>query len=80
MTETKLSPRLSFEGYSFKKALYRNKNELKALLAVIVGYNFVGGVDLQKLLLSLATAGLALSSKLVWDAFDYYFTEVKVEE
>ena len=79
MTEKNVSVRLSMEGYSVKKALYRNKEAVKAVLSVVVGVNYVAGFDLKTVGVSLATAILALGSKLVWDAFDYYFSEVIIE-
>lgn len=70
------SPRLSFKGYSFKEALFRNKNEVKAVLSIIAGAAYITGFDLKTFGVALATAAVALASKLVYDAFDFYFSEV----
>ena len=37
------SPRLSFKGYNIKKALYRNKDAVKAILALLLGANYLSG-------------------------------------
>lgn len=78
MVIKEMSPRLSWKGYSFKQALFRNKNEVKAVLAIIVGANYLTGFDWKTFGLSVAAGVIALVSKLVWDAFDYYFTEVEL--
>jgi len=75
---TTTSPRLSFKGYSLKKALYRNKDAVKAIIALITGANFLGGFDWNKFLLSLAAGVIALASKLLVDAIDYWFGEIEL--
>ena len=72
------SPRLSFKGYRIQEALYRNKEAIKSVLAIILGANFFAGFDLQVFLLSLGAATVALAGKLIQDAFDYYMTEVEL--
>lgn len=73
------SPRLSFKGYSFPKALYRNKDIVKALLLFIVGYGYFQGFVLSAFLSGLGMSTAALAGKLVLDAFDYYFSEVELQ-
>jgi hypothetical protein len=76
-----LSPRMSFKGYKFSEALYRNIDSLKALLTVVGGINFAlvfsTGFDWQTLLVSLAATGGALGVKLLIDAIHYFFAEVE---
>jgi hypothetical protein len=72
---------MSFKGYKFSEALYRNIDNLKALLMVVGGLNFAimfnGGYDWRTLLVSLAATGGALAVKLLVDAINYYFSEVE---
>lgn len=72
------SPRLSFKGYSLPLALYRNKDAIKAIIAIIAAINVVGPVDTRKFLLQLAVAGFGLGIKLLQDLVDFYFTEVEL--
>jgi hypothetical protein len=77
------SPRLSFSGYKFSEALYRNKDAVKALVMVLGGYNtyitVTGGFDWKALAISLGVAVGALGVKLISDAVDFFFTEVTLE-
>ena len=68
----------SFEGYSFTEALYRNKDAVKAIVAIITGANFFVGFDVRVFLLSLAGGAVALGAKLLQDAVDFYFDEVEI--
>lgn len=72
------SPRLSFKGYRFAEALYRNKDAIKGVIAILAGVNFLTGFDWKSLLISLGTAVVALGVKLMADAVDYYFSEVTI--
>jgi len=72
------SPRNSFKGYTLPVALYRRKNEVKALLAILGGVNFYAGFDWKTLGLSFAAGAVGLVVALVGDAIDYYFTEVDI--
>jgi hypothetical protein len=74
------SPRLSFKGYHFPTALYRNIDSVKAILAIIAGANFFSGFEYKTFLISLAAGGVALAVKLLADAVDYYFKEVETDE
>lgn len=74
----KTSPRRSFEGYDFKEALVRNKDSVKALVAIITGANFLVGFDWKIFGLSLAGATIALATKLIGDAVDFWFGEVEL--
>lgn len=75
------SPRMSFKGYKFSEALYRNIDTVKALLTIVSGINFFvafnGSYDWHTLLVSLAATGGALAVKLLVDAINYYFAEVE---
>jgi hypothetical protein len=73
------NPRLSFKGYSLATALYRNKDSIKGILAILGGINFVLGFNWKTLLISLAGAFSALLVKLITDAVDYYFSEVTID-
>jgi len=68
----------SFAGYSFQEALYRNKDAVKAILAIITGANFLVGFDLHTFLITLASGGIALATKLLVDAVEFYFDEVNL--
>jgi hypothetical protein len=72
------SPRLSFKGYRFSEALYRNKDAIKAIVAILGGISFATQMDWKIISISLATASTALVVKLLADAVDFYFTEVDV--
>lgn len=81
MTET-TSPRLSFKGYTFGEALYRNKTEIKGIIAVLGTYSTylgVTGFDLQSFLIAVGAAVLTLGFKLATDAVDFFFKEVKID-
>lgn len=73
------SPRLSFTGYSFGKALYRNKDAVKGVVAVLGTVNIANGFDGKMLVLSLGGAVLFLALKLIQDAVDFYFSDVKLD-
>jgi hypothetical protein len=75
------SPRLSFKGYRFSEALFRNKDSIKGIVAVLGAYStYLGatGFDTKAFAAALAVAGSALGVKLLADAVDFYFSEVKV--
>jgi len=72
------SPRLSFKGYRFTEALYRNKDSVKGLVAILAGINVVTGFDYKTMLITLAGGAVGLAVKLVSDLVDFYFTEVDV--
>lgn len=72
------SPRLSFKGYSFRQALYRNKDAVKAIVAIITGANFLVGFDWKTFGVTLATGVIALATKLVIDAVDFWFGEIEL--
>ena len=68
----------TFQGYSFAQALYRNKDSVKAILAIITGANFFTGFDLRIFLVSLAGGVIALATKMLVDAVDFYFENVEI--
>jgi hypothetical protein len=72
------SPRLSFKGYKLSEALYRNKDSIKAVVAVLGGVNIVIGLDWKTLLLTFTATLGTLIVKLIVDAIDFYFTEVNL--
>lgn len=75
------SPRLSFKGYRLGIALYNNKDTLKLVLGALTGYGaYLGatGFDFTQFILVVGTAVGTLLSKLAYDAFEYYFTEVEL--
>lgn len=72
------SPRLSFKGYSFGEALYRNKDAIKGIIAIIGGVNFAVGFEWKTLGISMVGGFGALAVKLVADAVDFYFGEVEL--
>ena len=75
------SARLSFKGYRFSEALYRNKDSLKGVLTVLVGYSTyltATTFDYKAFLLALGVSAGAFVGKLIFDAFDFYFSEVEL--
>ena len=74
------SPRLSFKGYRFTEALYRNKDTVKLVLVAVTGYSYLVGFDWMPFTQSVAAGFIALAGKLVMDAFDYYFSKVEVPD
>lgn len=73
--------RYSFEGYNFGEALFRNKDSIKVIITILSGINFAsalgGSYDWKTLAISLGAAVGMLGVKLLSDAIDYYFKEVK---
>lgn len=74
------SPRFSFKGYQFSEALYRNKDSIKGILALLAGINTFTGFNWKTFLLSLGVAFVGLGVKLLADAVDYYFSEVQIPD
>ena len=72
------SPRLSWIGYKFSEALYRNKDSIKGIIAIIAGINIAIGFDWKTLLITIGASVFALAVKLIGDAVDYYFSEVEL--
>jgi len=72
------SPNLSWKGYKLSEALYRNKDSIKGIIAILAGINLAIGFDWKTLLISLGGAIAALFIKLLADAVDFYFTEVEL--
>lgn len=72
------SPRLSFTGYKFSEALYRNKDTIKGIIALLAGINTFTGFDWKTFGLTLAVAGIGLTTKLITDAVDFYFSDVEL--
>jgi hypothetical protein len=70
------SPRLSFNGYRFSEALYRNKDAIKGIIAILTGITAFNGFDWQTFGLSVGIAIVGLGVKLLADAVDFYFSEV----
>jgi hypothetical protein len=74
------SPQMTWKGYRFSEALYRNIDSIKAIIAIIGGLNFASilsaGFDWKTLGISLGAALAALMVKLLADAVDFYFKEV----
>lgn len=72
------SARLSFKGYRFSEALYRNKDSVKAIVALLAGVNTFIGFDWKTFGTTIGVAVLGLGVKLLMDAVDFYFTEVEL--
>ena len=69
------SPRKSFKGYSLWTALARNVDSIKAIVAILAAINVVG-FDWKVFSMTLLAAGIALVTKLLADAVDFFFGEV----
>ena len=72
------SARLTFSGYNFKEALFRNKDSIKAIIAILMGINVAVGVDWKIVLISLGAGVASLAVKLIADAVDFYFSDVEL--
>jgi hypothetical protein len=73
------SPRLSFSGYKFSEALYRNKDAIKGIIAILTGITAFNGFDWQTFGISVGIATLGLGVKLLADAVDFYFSEIELK-
>ena len=71
------SEAMTFKGYDLKEALYRNKDAVKAIVAIITGANFLVGFEPRVFLISLGSGVIALATKLLVDAVDFWFGEAK---
>lgn len=81
MRDSKMeSPRLSFKGYRFAEALYRNKDLVKGLIVIIVGYSYMTGFDFPTFAAAVGAGVIALAGKLVLDAWDYFTSVVQVPD
>ena len=71
-----------FNGYSLPMALFRNKDSVKYLATIIMGYQTYVistiGFDWKGFVLTLGLGLATLIGKLFADAIDYYFTEVTI--
>lgn len=74
-----MSPRLSFKGYKFSMALYRNIDTVKGLVAIIAGYSYLTGFQWEQFVLALSASVIGLAGKLLADAVDYFFKEVEIK-
>lgn len=72
------SARLSFKGYRFSEALFRNKDTVKAIIALLAGVNTIIGFDWKTFGLTILMAFIGLGVKLLTDAVDFYFSEVEL--
>jgi len=68
MTEATAPNPFSFAGWSFKEWAKQNKDDLKSILLLVIGYNYVAGFSWQSFLVSVGV----LVGKLVVDSFDYW--------
>lgn len=69
------SYRYSFKGYDILKAIYKNKDLVKTILALFGTINLVS-MDWKVFFLSLGLSVGTLAVRLIIDALDYFFTEV----
>jgi hypothetical protein len=73
------SPRLSFKGYSFGQALFRNKDTVKYIVTILTGFSTylgVTGFDWKTFGLAIGLGVATLLGKLLSDAVDFYFSTV----
>lgn len=70
------SPRLSFKGYKFSEAIYRNKDSVKVILSLLATINGVTR-DWNVFFITVGISVATLIVKLAVDAFDYFVTEVE---
>ena len=74
--ETNKSKARSFSGYSFPKALARNKDAVKSFLAIIGGLNLIPPFSWKMFFISMGVGLFALAIKIAADAVDFYASEV----
>ena len=70
------SYRYSFKGYDILKAIYNNKDLVKAILGLFGTINLLS-MDWAVFFTSLGISVGTLAVKLGIDALDYFFTEVE---
>jgi hypothetical protein len=61
----------SFKGWSFKELVRRNKDNVKAAVVLLAGYNYLVGFSWQSLLVGLG----AILGKMIVDTLDYWLSE-----
>lgn len=76
-----ISPRYSFEGYKVTEAIYRNKDLLKNVVAILGAYTTYQGAtgfNWKSFLIAVGGALLVFGFRIIQDALDFYFTEVEL--
>jgi hypothetical protein len=71
-----ISPRGSFKGYNFTTAVMRNKDLIKAELAVIGGLNLMPPFQWHTLILTGGVGLFVFVTKIAADAIDYFSSTV----
>ncbi len=77
-----VSPRLSFKGWLLSVWLAKNKGYIKKVLAPVSAVVTAGTIEpaiLRYVGIALGLGLLTLVSKLGWDAFDYFVSDVPLE-
>jgi hypothetical protein len=65
----------SFKGFSFKKLVSKNKDNIKAIIMFVAGYSYLVGFDYK-----IFIAGLvAILGKCAIDSLDFYLSSVELE-
>lgn len=80
-TKINESPAGTFKGYNFWTALSRNKDAIKAVVAVLGAYTTylgVAGFDWKAFLAAIGLATAALAVKLIEDAVDFFTSSVEL--
>lgn len=65
------SEQYTMNGYSFKEWARLNKDNFKAVIVFLAGYNYLVGFDWH----TFAVAGVAVLAKFASDAVDYFCKE-----
>lgn len=74
MVKKTLSASGSMKGWSFKTLLYKNKDNIKALILLLAGWNYFQGFSWEAFIIAV----LALVAKLLVDTFDFWVSEVEL--
>ena len=61
----------SFEGWSLKTWARKNKDNFKAIVLLLAGYNYFIGFNWQSLVVAL----VAIGGKIAIDTLDYWLTD-----
>ena len=71
MVEKKVTTRFSMQGWTLKEWAFRNKDNFKAAIILLAGYNYIAGFTWSSFFVALAAVG----GKIIIDTIDYWLKE-----
>jgi hypothetical protein len=77
--EGTVSKRFSLKGYNLGTWVHKNKDSLKTILSLLLGFLGTGLGGSSVLLITLFGTATAVGTRLVLDLFDYFVSEVIAE-